>query len=296
MTKLHDKPWICLSHNEGIPSVPGLNSGNRGYAFLILMMMVTILLISLTAALPSIYQEGQREKEEELIFRGSEYARAIYFFHNKFGRYPSKVDELVKKTNGIRFLRQAYADPMTADGKWRFIHANAAGMVNDSKLMTMPIPKPGDKGGLNPAGQIGSALGQSGRGIGGGINPPSQQDTTGQQSSQDSDSMKSESTSGSSTSSSGQMLGAFIVGVASTSKKQSIRVYDNQTEYDKWEFLAVGQGVANLLAPGLNMGGQISPTGQPGSPQTPGQNPRTGPGGFQLAPGTPPQPTQPQFP
>src|SRR5690242_9660116 len=104
MMKPRDKQWKCPWHPEGTASRFSREAGSGGYAFLILMMMVTILLISLTAALPSIYTEGQREKEEELIFRGNEYARAILFFHNKFGRYPSTVQELVKKTNGIRFL------------------------------------------------------------------------------------------------------------------------------------------------------------------------------------------------
>ena len=35
------------------------------------MMLATVLLVSLTAVLPSIYQEGQREREAELIFRGN---------------------------------------------------------------------------------------------------------------------------------------------------------------------------------------------------------------------------------
>ena len=65
-----------------------------GYALLILMMMVTLLLISLTATLPSIYMEAQREREEELIFRGVEYQKAIFLFRQKFQRYPRSVEEL----------------------------------------------------------------------------------------------------------------------------------------------------------------------------------------------------------
>src|SRR5438552_885065 len=58
----------------------------QGYALLILMMMVTLLLISLTATLPSIYMEAQREREEELVFRGTEYQKAIFLFRQKFQR------------------------------------------------------------------------------------------------------------------------------------------------------------------------------------------------------------------
>jgi len=123
------KPLICLSRSNSAGG-PGLDSG---YALLFVMIAATVLLISLTAVLPSIYQEGQREREEELIFRGRQYARAIASFHQKFQRYPSRVDELTNLTNGWRFLRKEYADPMTPKGKWRFIHANAQGVLLDSK-------------------------------------------------------------------------------------------------------------------------------------------------------------------
>src|SRR5947207_1789959 len=99
------------------------------------MIAVTVLLISLTAVLPDIYTEGQREREHELIFRGTEYARAIAYFHVRFNRYPMKIDDLIKGMNGMKFLRHAYPDPMTRGGKWRFIHANAAGVVVDSRML-----------------------------------------------------------------------------------------------------------------------------------------------------------------
>src|SRR3982074_2084687 len=83
---------------EDFSSMTFPDSRNRGYAFLVLMLIVTVLLISLTAALPSIYTQGQREKEEELIFRGNQYARAAWLFHRQFGHYPSTVDDMVKKT------------------------------------------------------------------------------------------------------------------------------------------------------------------------------------------------------
>ena len=120
----------------------------QGYALLILMMIVTVLLISLTAALPSIYVQAQREREEELKFRLNEYAKAIFMFRQKFQRYPRSVDELVKKTNGVRFLRHEYKDPMTKSGKWRFIHATAQGTLIDSK--TMNVTAQTGVGGLGP--------------------------------------------------------------------------------------------------------------------------------------------------
>ena len=123
--------------------------GTDGIVLIIVMMVATLLLIGLTATLPSVYQEGRREQEAELIFRGTQYARAVALFHKQLNRYPTSTKELLQ-TNGIRFLRQEYRDPLDREGKWRFIHVNAAGVLIDSKNQ----PLAGNCG--NPAG-IGQA-------------------------------------------------------------------------------------------------------------------------------------------
>ncbi len=230
---------------------------------LLVMMVAAILLISLTAALPSIYTEAQREKETELIFRGTQYARAVFFFHQQFHRYPTSVKELLR-TNDMSFLRRAYRDPMTRDGKWRFIHATATGIIIDSKNITVKKPvKPGE-----------SSADQS-NGEKPGTTPPSE-----------SNPQQSESPpTNTNPFGHGEMLGAYIVGVASTSTRQSIRVYNDHTHYDKWEFLGVpgvpGSVVQlSVLIPGLTAQpppGAGRPTSQwPGGP-TPG-SPKPGTG------------------
>ena len=60
----------------------------------------------------------RRDKEEELLFRGVEYLRAIRAFQTASAtekRYPRTLDELVSdpRANGRRFIRQLYKDPMT---------------------------------------------------------------------------------------------------------------------------------------------------------------------------------------
>src|SRR5208282_527860 len=108
-----------------------------GYALLLVMMIVTLLLIALTVAVPDIFTQDRREREEELIFRGNQYARAVGMFHAKYNRYPSTVKEMLQ-TNGLRFLRKEFKDPMTKDGKWRFIHMSPAGVMIDSKNQGIP--------------------------------------------------------------------------------------------------------------------------------------------------------------
>lgn len=90
MMRQHGKQWICPWPSESAPRVRSWSAGERGYAFLILMMMVTILLISLTTALPSIYQEGQREKEEEADLSRKRIRSRYPFFPQQIRPLPFK--------------------------------------------------------------------------------------------------------------------------------------------------------------------------------------------------------------
>jgi hypothetical protein len=292
------KKLNCLFRRFSSPAAgrPRRPSAESGYILLIVMMMATLLLISLAAAAPSIYVEGQREKEKELIFRGEQYARAIMLFHQKFNRYPTSVKELLH-TNNLSFLRQAYPDPMTRSGKWRFIHATANGIILDSKLLGPPKnQKPGPLGTNSGSANSQSATVQSNQqgaqngsqrgGFSmGSFSLPTQEQTSGQTSGESSQ----EKQTGSAFFEGNKMVGAFIVGVASTNHHQSIGVFEKQTEYDNWEFLGVPG------APGApNIGGQAV---IPGAAAQPGKQPLGGKGtqpsssgGFHL---NPTQPTQP---
>ncbi|HEV2176337.1 MAG TPA: type II secretion system protein, partial [Terriglobia bacterium] len=326
------------------PGPRPLTPDPRGYALIALMIMVTVMLIGLAAVLPSVYQEAQRQKEEELIFRGNEYARAIYLFNRQFHRYPRSVDELLH-TNNLSFLRHAYKDPMTPSGKWRFIHVNAQGAVLDSVTLTPnngqpPLGAtangfgaPGQPGSFGqfpgatvptiggpqqpyPGGFPGGAPGSPGFGPGGpqsGFGPGGQAgqpgtsfDQSGQpgqngdqsgtasgeaakkkkkkappcdQSSQ----QKSEEKIGPTSSffgDSNQPQNTFIVGVASCSDHESIRVWNKHTNYTEWEFMGVAYQPASI--------GGIGATPQVGQP---GGQPGFGQPGF----GQPGQPGQPGF-
>jgi len=87
----------------------------QGYALLMVIFMTTMLLIMATMVAPNIKTEGQREKEKEMIWRGRQYARGIKLYYRKLGRFPTSIDDLTKpKIGSLRFMRQAYKDPMNA--------------------------------------------------------------------------------------------------------------------------------------------------------------------------------------
>src|SRR6476619_2720788 len=132
-------------------------SAESGYVLLAVMLTVTLILVALAVEAPRIAQQIKREKEEELVHRGKDYATAVKrFVHKNGGRYPVSVEQL-ENTNHIRFLRKKYVDPMTGESDWKMVHAGEA-------QIKIPTPNPGlsGPGGTNP--------GLSG--TGGGTNPP----------------------------------------------------------------------------------------------------------------------------
>ncbi|MGH9407538.1 MAG: hypothetical protein ACRD3D_17090 [Terriglobia bacterium] len=223
-------PLNCPFHNK-----PRNATAAPGYALLVLMIMVAVLLVTVTAALPSVYQEGQREREAGAIFYGNQYARAVYLFYRRFGRYPASVKDLLN-TDGTRFLRRPYRDPLARNGKWRFIHAAAGGILLDSWNKPAITPGAAPGAGSPASGMQASAsttqpaAAATNAQNGGAKHPPSTCDSANDES--------TEQFAGS-TYQTGTLTGAYIVGVAPCSDKASIRVVNQQDHYDHWEFLGL---------------------------------------------------------
>ena len=100
-----------------------------GYVLLALMLTMTLILVALSIEAPRIGQQIKREKEEELVHRGKDYATAVKrFVHKNGGRYPVSIEQL-ENTNHIRFLRKKYVDPMTGDSDWKMVHVGEAEII-----------------------------------------------------------------------------------------------------------------------------------------------------------------------
>jgi len=90
----------------------------EGYTLLILMIAVSVLSIGLLVAIPVWQTQIQREKEEELIFRGKQFVEAIRLYQIKYpGRFPKNLEDLFEN----RCLRKLYIDPITEHGEWNVI-------------------------------------------------------------------------------------------------------------------------------------------------------------------------------
>ena len=91
---------------------------NKGYALIALMILISVMSILLLVAVPVWQTIVQREKEEELIFRGKQYVEAIRIYQLKHpGAFPRSLKELYKE----KCIRKLYSDPMTEHGKWYVI-------------------------------------------------------------------------------------------------------------------------------------------------------------------------------
>src|SRR5229473_7251333 len=106
-------------------------SRDSGYALLMVMFIAALMMAVVMTAAPNILTQGKREKEEEMIWRGKQYVRGIKLYYRKLGRFPTSLDDLTKpKVGTLRFMRQAYKDPMNkADGSWRLIYVGPAGQL-----------------------------------------------------------------------------------------------------------------------------------------------------------------------
>lgn len=93
-------------------SKPPGASNDSGYIMVVLLVGMAVAAIWMSALLPAWRQQVQREREEELIFIGEQYMRAIvlYQFKNQ-GAFPPSIEALVSG----HYLRKQWKDPITGE-------------------------------------------------------------------------------------------------------------------------------------------------------------------------------------
>ena len=267
-----------------------------------LLLTLALMIIMAAAIVPSITFEIKRDREEEMIHRGVQYSRAIRAYYKKFGRYPVSLENL-ENTNQQRFLRKRYKDPLTGK-EFRLLHFGEAKLsLNGMSAGSIPGASTiGSNGRLNGPGgpQSNSPFGSTTFGPStnsfGQSTQAAQTNTrdSSQSNSTDNDSQGAQGSASSNdrNSSNPQTFGGGpIVGVASTSKKDTIREFDKKKKYNEWQFVydpSLDRGflITTPYQPQLQMFG-TGPQNVNG-PNTPGQNQPQGLGGSPMTtPGTP---------
>jgi len=119
----------------------------------ILLMMALMIIVATYYTAPRLVQQIKRDREAEMIHRGTEYARAIKKFYKKNNRYPATLDDLDK--GQIRFLRRRYKDPLTKDGKWKLLnYGDIATLLNAAAPGTPAAALGAQSGSLTPGGAL----------------------------------------------------------------------------------------------------------------------------------------------
>ncbi|HKT47833.1 MAG TPA: hypothetical protein VJP87_09955, partial [Candidatus Acidoferrales bacterium] len=214
---------------------------------LLVLFLAGLLAVTVMAASPSILTEGKREKEEEMIWRGKQYVRGIKLYYRKNNRFPTQLEDLYKsKQIGVRYLRQAYKDPMNKeDGSWRLIYVGPAGNLigslkpQQSNLqmpgLGTPANQPGVPGGTLGAAPPGGPLTQPGQ-------PGAPVQTAGQpgvNSGQGSDASGNGNGDlpANAAADTPTVMGGNIIGVGSKINQRSVRVYEKAKNYRLFEFI-----------------------------------------------------------
>lgn len=175
----------------------------KGYTLIILMFAIFVMSLGLMVAVPVWKTQIQREKEEELIFRGKQFVEAIRLFQiKKPGAFPRDFEELIEE----KCLRKHYKDPMTDNGEWNVV------------LLYQGPSTPRTRPSRRRASRT-TQRGQSATGRG----------TTGT-------SMAIQKVLIAPQSALSSIDNPLIIGVVSASTQKSIKIYYQQDSYDKWLF------------------------------------------------------------
>jgi len=200
-----------------------------------MLLMTALLSIGLLAMVDNVAVQLKRDREEELIHRGTQYSRAVRLFVRKFHRYPANLEEL-ESTNNLRFLRKRYKDPITGKDFKPLLMTEVAAfppIASPTSAATSAPETPAHQdepngaqvikresdGGVFPAGTNPDSA------------PASSTGTDGPTATAKPDPEDDE------TPGAPPLHGVPIVGVVSLSKMKSVREFDKKDHYDQWLFI-----------------------------------------------------------
>lgn len=229
------------------------SDSERGYNMVALMVAVTILTVLTAAALPMWSQRMQRENEEELIFRGWQYAEAIRVFQQRHGRLPTRLEELIEIEP--RSIRKLWKDPMTEDGEWGLVVQVGGGGAPPGT----PPPQRGGPGSQPPGDANGRPArpGQQSQGVcigaGGGEGEGEEEGILGGPT-------RSRGRTGGGGSGQPPQVTGPILGVCSRADGEAIKVLFGEERYSDWHFTVQrlgGGGVSGIGPEGTAVGGGV---------------------------------------
>ncbi|WP_137939945.1 type II secretion system protein [Chitinivorax sp. B] len=128
------------------PSCPP-HKNQHGLAYISLLFMLVLITLGLGKTLDVYGQQKQRFQEKQLLWVGTQYARAIQLYYETSPgtqkRFPPSLEALLDDTRFVvtrRHLRQLYPDPLTGKANWKLIIAAEGGIQGIASISNkMPI-------------------------------------------------------------------------------------------------------------------------------------------------------------
>ncbi|MFB3916561.1 MAG: hypothetical protein ACE14M_07520 [Terriglobales bacterium] len=222
--------------------------GERGYILLTLVLFSVLMLIALATEAPNMAAQARHEREDELIHRGVQYARAVKRYYRKFGAYPASLEQL-EETNKMRFLRRRYLDPFTGkpfravrygDPDLPSTLMSAAPVLPGASTIGSPLGTPLGAGSqVSTSAPVATFSGSGGSLTAGTSSAGSRSYSSG---SQGASSAGSTTTATTASTESGGVSGTTvgggpILGVASTSEKEGFHEFNHKRQYSQWMFI-----------------------------------------------------------
>jgi hypothetical protein len=107
-----------------------------GFTYLWLLFFVAALGVGLSSVAVMWHTIAVRDKEQELLFVGNQFRRAIAAYYtnnlNVADRYPKKLEDLLQDPNQPvtrRYLRRIYLDPLSDKAEWGLVKSPAGGIM-----------------------------------------------------------------------------------------------------------------------------------------------------------------------
>ncbi|MBE0625281.1 MAG: type II secretion system protein [Burkholderiales bacterium] len=100
-----------------------------GFTYIGLLFLVAMVGVALTLVSEMWQTAQKREKEQELLFVGHQFRRALAMYRANGGGYPRELQDLIRdpRVPGVRrHLRKIYQDPITGGTEWGLLRTNGA--------------------------------------------------------------------------------------------------------------------------------------------------------------------------
>ena len=123
----------------------------KGAVLLVVLLFVLVTTLGASSLVEMYQTQTRREKEEQLLFVGDQYRRAIASYYGVIPpggarSLPRSIDDLLNDkrfTTPVHHLRKAYPDPMTGQLDWDLVMAGGGFSGVRSRSTLEPFKKGG---------------------------------------------------------------------------------------------------------------------------------------------------------